>query len=193
VPKMSEPEIERLLTRTALVRIATIAADGSPLVVPVAYLYRDGEVLLTARERVSWLENIRRNPRVCLSIDESRYPLSKVTIRGRAEIRHEPGEDDLWRDRRLPLDAPVPEPLRVLDDGTEEWLYPAAYHAMTYDEPRALVAIDVTRSQVTSWRMPVVGEALDGSWAARYYAGPPTRFRVTEIGPTLDQVKVVRE
>jgi hypothetical protein len=130
---------------------------------------------------------------VCLSIDESRYPLSKVTIRGRAEIRHEPGEDDLWRDRRLPLDAPVPEPLRVLDDGTEEWLYPAAYHAMTYDEPRALVAIDVTRSQVTSWRMPIVGEALDGSWAARYYAGPPTRFRVTEIGPTLDQVKVVRE
>jgi hypothetical protein len=190
---MSDAEIDRLLTRTALVRIATIAADGSPLVVPVAYLYRDGEILLTARERVTWLENIRRDARVCLSIDESRYPLSKVTIRGAAEIRHEPGEDDLWRDRRLPLDAPVPEPERVLDDGTEEWLYPAAYHAMTYDEPRALVAVNLARSQVTSWRMPIVGESLDGSWAARYYAGPPTHFRVTEIGPTLDQVKVVRE
>ena len=194
MPKMSSEQIERLLARNGLVRIATTSADGSPLVVPVGYLYRDGEILMTAREKVSWLADIRRDPRVCLSIDDGRYPLPKVTVRGEAEIRYEPGDDDLWRDRRLPLNAPEPpEPERVLDDGTEEWTYAAAYHAMTRDEPRALVAVNLARSVVTSWRMPVVGEQLEGSWAGRYYRDTPRRFRVTQVGKSLDDVRVVRD
>ena len=108
LPKLNHDEIERLLTGNGLLRIATIGADGSPLVVPVGYLYRDGEIMITAREKVTWLADIRRDPRVCITIDDGRYPLPKVTIKGIAEIRHEPGEDDLWRDRRLPLDAPEP-------------------------------------------------------------------------------------
>jgi len=104
MPKMTHAEVERLLSGNALLRIATVSADGSPLVVPVGYLYRDGEIMITAREKVSWLADIRRDPRVCITIDDGRYPLPKVTIRGEAEIRHEPGEDDLWRDRRMPAD-----------------------------------------------------------------------------------------
>jgi hypothetical protein len=117
-----------------------------------------------------------------------------VTIRGEAEIRHEPGEDDLWRDRRMPLDAPEPPmPDRILPDGTEEWSYPAAYHAMTRDEPRALVVIDLARAAVTSWRMPLEGELLEGSWARGYYRDEPLKFRVTAVGKKLTDVKVVAE
>ena len=53
---------------------------------PSAFLYRDGRLLLTARARVAWLSNLRRDPRVCVCVDESRYPLRKVTIKGTAEI-----------------------------------------------------------------------------------------------------------
>ncbi len=194
MPKLSRDEIEHLLSHSGLLRIATISADGSPLVVPVGYLYRDGELLMTARQKVAWLDDIRRDPRVCITIDDGRYPLPKITVRGDAEIRHEPGEDDLWRDRRLPLDAPEPPvPDSVSDDGTQHWSYPAAYHAMTRDEPRALVAVNLARSAVTSWRMPVVGEYLDGSWAERYYTDTPRRFRVTMVGKSLADVKVVAE
>lgn len=194
MPRMTVEEIERLLSRQALVRIATVDADGAPLVVPAAYLFKDGEVLLTAREKVSWLGNIRRDPRVCVSIDENRYPLSKVTIRGRAEIRHEPGEDDKWRDRRLPLtNTDELGPLSIAADGTEEWLYDSAYQAMTYDEPRALVAISLATSTVTSWRMPLEGEYVDESWPQRYYRNEPRRFRVSHVGPTLRDVKVIAE
>ena len=188
MPKMSDDEIERLLTRTGLVRIGTISGDGSPLVVPVGYLYRDGQILMTARAKVAWLEGIRRDPRVCLTIDDGRYPLPKVTVKGTAEIRHEPGEDDLWRDRRLPLTPPDPP-----DPDATEWSYQAAYHAMTGDEPRALLAVDLAKASVTSWRMPVVGEYLSGSWAARYFQSEPRRFRVVAIGKSLDDVKVVPE
>jgi hypothetical protein len=149
-------------------------------------------VLLTARERVGWLANIRRDPRVCMSIDESRYPLAKVTIRGRAEVLFEPGQDDEWRELRLPLaDATTVEP--AADDPGGEWSYDAAYRVMTHDEPRALVAVPLDGSTVTSWRMPVEGELLEGSWSPRYYATTPRRFRVTKSGPRMSDVRVVAE
>jgi len=193
MPKMSPEEIERLLSRSHLVRIATVRADGSPLVVPVSFLFRDNEILLTARAKVSWLVHIRRDPRVCLSIDESRYPLSKVTIQGEAEIRHEPGEDDEWRDRRLPLTPPDHVGPVGEVDGHEEWMFTGAYHLITHEEPRALVVIALSTSKVTSWRMPIEGESLDGVWASEYFDEEPPSFRVTKMGPTLADVRVVKE
>jgi nitroimidazol reductase NimA-like FMN-containing flavoprotein (pyridoxamine 5'-phosphate oxidase superfamily) len=199
MPRMSSEEIDKLLSRMALVRIATVDADGSPLVVPVAYVLRDRKILLTAREKVRWLANIRRDPRVCLAIDQDRYPLSKVTVRGRAEIVYEPGRDDEWRDVRLPLfDESTAHPVQG-PTGEEEWPFQAAYHLLTRDEPRALVAISLDDSKVTSWRMPLVGEYLDESWAPSYYkeketeSDSPGRFRVIRVGRTLDDVAAVAE
>src|ERR1051325_6920934 len=103
MPRLRADEMERHLHRNGIVHLAVVTDDGSPLVVPLGYVYRDRQILLTARESVSWLEHIRRDPRVCLSIDSPRYPLAKVTVRGVAEIVFEPGEDDRWRDRRVPL------------------------------------------------------------------------------------------
>jgi hypothetical protein len=129
---------------------------------------------------------------VCLSIDESRYPLAKVTIRGRAEIVFEPGLDDGWRDLRLPLADPTTT-IPNSGDARGEWSYDAAYRLMTHDEPRALVAIPLDSSTVTSWRLPVEGESLDSSWPARYYRETPRRFRVVKSGPRMSDVRVVAE
>ena len=105
---------------------------------------------------------------MCLSIDSSRYPLAKVTVRGEATIVYEPGDDDHWRDRRVPLPTSDRSgPIVVRPDGAEEWALDEAYRQMTWDEPRALVAVDLDRSTVTSWRMPVVGEPASQVWASR--------------------------
>ena len=45
----------------------------------------------------------------------------------------------------------------------------------------------------STWRMPLVGEYVDESWPKSYYRNTPRRFRVTEVGPTLRDVKVVTE
>jgi hypothetical protein len=189
VPKLTSEEIEDLLRREGLVRVATTGEDGFPMLVPVAFLYRDRQILLTARARVAWLANIRRDPRVCACVDETAYPLRKVTITGRAQIRFEPGRDDEWRDRRLPLAGDVtlvpPE-----DVEGAEWSYDAAYRLITHDEPRALVAIPLEGSTVTSWRLPVVGEHVDTSWAQRYFAHRPRRFRVIATGRRMSDVRV---
>lgn len=192
MPKLTADEIEDVLQRSAIVRVGTIAADGYPLIVPTQYVYRNRKILLTARAKVSWLENIRRDPRACLVVDESRYPVRKVTIKGKAEIVYEPGFDDEWRDVRVPL---ADETTRApeCDEVGQEWTYDAAYRAMTYDEPRALVAIDLDQSRVTSWRLPIEGETLDGSWAPRYFQNEPRKFRVTRSGPRMGDVRVVAE
>jgi hypothetical protein len=192
MPKLTEAEIADVLTTGALVRVATVGTDGFPLIVPVAYLYNDERILLTARAKVAWLANIRVNPKVCAVIDQSRYPLRKVTVVGPAEILYEPGQDDQWRELRLPLaDDSTAAP--AADVPGAEWSYDAAYHLITYNEPRALVSIPLARAKVTSWRLPLEGEELAGSWAARYYDQEPRRFRVTAVGPRLGDVRVVAE
>ncbi len=191
MPRLTTDEMERLLHRNGIVHLAVTTDDGSPLVVPLGYVYRDRQILLTARESVSWLGHIRRDPRVCLSIDSPRYPLAKVTVRGVAEIVYEPGQDDQWRDRRVPV--PLSDhtgPLEVLPDGTEEWDLAEAYRLFTRDEPRAMVAVDLARSTVTSWRLPIVGEPASEVWASRYYRHEPRRFVVSALGRTMDEVRV---
>jgi hypothetical protein len=129
---------------------------------------------------------------VCVCVDESRYPLRKVTIKGAATIVFEPGRDDEWRHLRLPLaDSSTTEPSE--GDAGREWSYDAAYRLITHDEPRALVSLPLAGSEVTSWRLPMEGELVDGSWARRYYEHQPRRFRVTASGPRMSDVRVVPE
>ena len=65
---------------------------------------------------------------------------------------------------------------------------------MTRDEPRALVAIPLAGAAVTSWRMPRVGEPLEGAWGSRYFRDAPRRFRVTSLeGASPQGWRVVAE
>ena len=96
---------------------------------------------------------------MALTIDEEAHPYRKVTVEGVAELRHDVGEDDAWRDRyRRIAQRYVPEV--------------AAEHYIqeTIDQPRALLAVPLATSKVRTWRMPIEGEAYAGIWHERYYA-----------------------
>jgi nitroimidazol reductase NimA-like FMN-containing flavoprotein (pyridoxamine 5'-phosphate oxidase superfamily) len=161
MPRLTDDEADAFLDEPGhLVRIGTTDPDGYPSVVPTWFIHRDGEILFTPRGPAAFLANIRRDPRIGLSIDEDPLPYRKVTVRGRARIVHEPGDDDIWRDlyrsiakRYIPADAAE------------------AYVTDTLDQPRALVAVALTGpdTKVTSWRMPVADEDGTGIWHRRYY------------------------
>jgi nitroimidazol reductase NimA-like FMN-containing flavoprotein (pyridoxamine 5'-phosphate oxidase superfamily) len=194
MPKLSQQEIEQMLERRRNhLRLATVDPEGWPSLVPLGFTYRDGTIYLTARAKNRWLANIRRDPRVCVSIDDLDYFRRKITVRGRAEIRFEPGQDDEWRDLRLPLRSDDWIGPTTLPDGTQEWSWSEAYTEMTHDEPRALVALELAASKVTTWRMPDVGEYLNENWSADYYHRPPKRFRITRLGSDPADWKVVEE
>jgi PPOX class probable F420-dependent enzyme len=159
MPKLTSAEVDAFLNeRGHLARIATVRPDGAPHVVPVWFICEDGRVLITPRARSAFLANLAREPRIAVTIDEAALPYRKVLIEGRAEIVHHPGEDDIWRDlyRRIAR--------RYVDDAGAEH-----YVQETIDQPRALIALDLARARVTTWRMPVEGEPFTGIWAKRYY------------------------
>jgi PPOX class probable F420-dependent enzyme len=156
---MTFRERETLLTEPGMIcRIATVQLGGSPHVTPVWFIYEDGQIYVTPRAESSWLSNIRRNPRVALTIDENPHPYRKVTVEGEARIVHDLGEDELWRDqyRRIAERYTSPEGAR-------------AYIQRTIDQPRALLAVAIEASVVRTWRMPIEGEPGTGIWHERYY------------------------
>jgi PPOX class probable F420-dependent enzyme len=165
VPKLTDDEVQAFLAEPGhLVRIGTVDADGFPRVVPTWFVHHEGEIVFTPRAPAVFLANLRRDPRVGLSIDEDPLPYRKLTVQGTARIVHEPGEDDLWRElyrtiarRYIPPEAAD----RYVDD--------------TIDQPRALIAVPLEGSRVSTWRMPVSDEPGTGIWARRYYR-PGTRM-----------------
>ena len=140
-------------------------ADGSPLVTPIWFLHEDGAIWFTPRAASEWFACLRRDPRVALCIDEQPLPYRKVIVEGRAELVHDVGEDDLWRDRYRRIAGRY-----VPADAAE------AYVQNTIDQPRGLYRLRLADAQVRNWRMPRDGEPGEGIWHDRYY-GPGTRFK----------------
>lgn len=79
-------EVEELITGEPLVAHLGTCHDGNPHVAPLWYRYEAGvvEIMTTGRK----LANVRRNPRVALSIqrDEGGIPRWMVTLRGTATV-----------------------------------------------------------------------------------------------------------
>lgn len=159
MPKLKPAERDQFLAEPGMMMtIATVDTDGAPLVTPIWFVHEEGRIWFTPRQHSEWLKHLRNDSRVALCIDEQVMPYRKVVVRGRAEIVHETGNDDAWRDRyRRIAGRYIPA-----DDAN-------AYVDGTDDQPRALCAVELDAAEVRTWRMPVDGEAYDGIWAKRYW------------------------
>jgi PPOX class probable F420-dependent enzyme len=160
MPRLSPAELDSFLDEPGhLLRLATVDDDGFPRIVPIWFIRQGDDIVFTPRGPSAFLANIRRDPRVGLSIDEDPLPYRKLTVRGNARIVHDVGHDDDWRDlyrsiakRYVPSDAAD------------------AYVDATIDQPRALLAVSLTGdSRVSTWRMPIGDEDGTGIWHRRYY------------------------
>jgi len=179
MPKLSDPEIaEFLAERGHLARIATVRADGAPSVVPVWFIFEAGKVLITPRKHSAFLANLRREPRVAITIDEDQGRYRKVLFEGKAEMLYEVGEDRRWDDvyRRIAC--------RYIDEASADH-----YLAETRDQPRALIGVDRATSKMTTWRMPGGDEPYSGIWARRYY-DVGTKMATTAAPATGAKIKV---
>ena len=159
MPKLTEQEqMAFLAERGHLARIATVASNGAPSVVPVWFIYEGGKILITPRKHSAFYQNIKHEPRVAITIDEDTGRYRKVLFEGTAEILFEIGQDRKWDDiyRRIAC--------RYIDEASADF-----YLTETKDQPRALIGVDRAKTRVTSWRMPAENEPYSGIWARRYY------------------------
>ena len=88
------PPIAKLLEGKNFVSFATLLEDGSPHVAPT-WVDHDGDIILinTAMGRIKE-KNIRKDPRVALSIFDQENPYHMVSIRGKVVEITTDGADD---------------------------------------------------------------------------------------------------
>lgn len=79
-------ELDALLRRPVLGRLATIDPDGYPAIVPIWFEWDGSAILLVARGRSRYLDDIRREPRVAFSVVADDDPDVRIHLRGRAVI-----------------------------------------------------------------------------------------------------------
>jgi PPOX class probable F420-dependent enzyme len=102
MPKGPVPaELEAFLAQPHPAVIATLNPDGAPNTVATWYLWEDGRVLVNMDEGRARLDNLRRDPRVALTVLADDW-YTHVSLRGRiVEMHADEGLADIDRLSRL--------------------------------------------------------------------------------------------
>jgi hypothetical protein len=82
---LNRPYSRELLARD-LTRLAYVAKDGTPRVVPIAFTWNGTQIVLCTTKNAPKLPALRANPVVALTIDTEVHPPKMLLIRGRAEL-----------------------------------------------------------------------------------------------------------
>jgi PPOX class probable F420-dependent enzyme len=87
--RLTKKERTQFLKQRRVGVLGTIGKDGQPVLTPIWYLYRGGKIYMrTARESVK-AQNILRDPRVSLCVQDERPPYASVTVYGTATVDEE--------------------------------------------------------------------------------------------------------
>ena len=145
---MTDAERDEFLTSGAIfAKVATTMADGWPVVSPVWFdwLAEEHAFLVISKTRTSMVQNLHRDPRCGLLVDNPSLPYMRVSVLGEAEF--------------LPGDFDWITPARKM---TERYLGPPglAYAESTFGFPREPFLVHVRK--MTTWN----GGGFDRTFSA---------------------------
>jgi hypothetical protein len=83
---LEHPVAHELLQATIPARLAYVALDGTPRVVPMLFHWTGKEIVVTAWADDYKVAAIKQHPEVALTIDTSEAPFRVVSIRGTASV-----------------------------------------------------------------------------------------------------------
>jgi PPOX class probable F420-dependent enzyme len=89
-----EGRVRELLEKPNFVAVATLAKDGSPAVNMVWADLEDNQIVLNSAEGRAWPANLRRDPRVAVTVVNQENPYEYAQIRGRLAGDTHDGADD---------------------------------------------------------------------------------------------------
>jgi nitroimidazol reductase NimA-like FMN-containing flavoprotein (pyridoxamine 5'-phosphate oxidase superfamily) len=92
---MAQEELDEFLAGTppqpCYATVCSLRRDGSPIGVPLGYLYEDGWIYFSMNPETSGTKRILRDPRVCVAVYNDHYPVKFAIITGLAEVYDDPG------------------------------------------------------------------------------------------------------
>jgi PPOX class probable F420-dependent enzyme len=89
-----EGRAEELLKAKNFCVVSTIRPDGSVHAAPVWVDVQDGRPLVNTAVGRAWPENLKRDPRVTLTVQNMENPYEYVSIRGRVSEQRTDGADE---------------------------------------------------------------------------------------------------
>ncbi len=135
---MSDAERDEFLRQPWIARLAMVKPDRAPYVVPIWYEYDGASFFLVPRGRARFIDYLKANPRVALSIARDQpHPHLRVLVEGTAEIVEGPCLGGQW--------VEVARSMCWRYRGVEGM----KYFQDTLDRPRWLVK--VVPEKITSW------------------------------------------
>lgn len=83
---LQHPAAQELLHSKIPARIAYIATDGTPRVVPIWFHWNGREIVMATPPKAPKLKALAKNPKVSLTIDDNTFPHKVLLIRGSARL-----------------------------------------------------------------------------------------------------------
>jgi PPOX class probable F420-dependent enzyme len=116
---LADTAVQRFLSTKDVVVLATIGADGAPLLTPMWFLHDASTLTMVSIDDMQKIRNLRRDPRVFVVAESgTRDDVRGVSIRGRAEFlgesperraladrwltKYDPHAERLWKGRTMP-------------------------------------------------------------------------------------------
>ena len=84
---LQHPASRELLESTIPARLAYIATDGTPRVIPIWFHWNGAEFVLATPPKAPKVKALSKNPRVALTIDDNNFPHKVLLIRGTARLQ----------------------------------------------------------------------------------------------------------
>lgn len=98
--EMTQQEISDFLAESHVAHIATVRPDGRPHLTPISYIAEledKGKAYVMAPENTVKFRNVRRNPKVSLSVASDQRPFDYVLLEGEGRLTKDNMEDVLER------------------------------------------------------------------------------------------------
>ena len=81
-----DAELEIRLREEKIAWLTTVRSDGTPLPVPVWFLWQDGKFLIYSQPNARKIHNIARNPRVAINLNSDEWGNSIAVFTGTASV-----------------------------------------------------------------------------------------------------------
>ena len=84
--ELDKPLAGQLLRGSPLMRLAYVGLDGTPRVIPIAYLWKDRRIVVCTTPTSGKVKALRQSPAVAVTIDYDGQPTRALLLRGVASI-----------------------------------------------------------------------------------------------------------
>jgi general stress protein 26 len=83
---LQHPVAQELLHSRIPARLAYVARDGSPRVVPIWFHWNGEQIVLGTPPKAPKVQSLKQRPKVALTIDDNTFPHKVLLIRGTAQL-----------------------------------------------------------------------------------------------------------